>query len=99
MIIKDFSQFIKEGNFLTVAFAFVLGAASNSLVKSFVDNIFMAFVNPLTGATPWQEAILSFGPIDLKYGAFLADFLHFLIIAFIIFIITKKLFKIKTIKK
>ena len=99
MLIKDFSQFLKENNIVSMALAFVMGVASDSLIKSFVDNIFMAFVDPLTGKVPWQEAVLNIGSIHLKYGAFLADFLHFIILAFLIFLIAKKMFKMQKIGK
>ncbi len=38
---EDFRAFLKEYKVLTVAVAFVMGAAVNDLVKSFVNNIFM----------------------------------------------------------
>ena len=99
MIIKDFSQFLKESNIAGMALAFVMGAASDTLIKSFVENILMAFVAPLTGETPWPEAALNLGPIHLRYGAFLADFLHFTILAGVVFIPAKKLFKMDKISK
>ncbi len=98
-MIKDFQEFLKEYKIISLAIAFVIGAASNTLVKSLVDNIIMPLIDPLLGQVPWQEAILSIGPFSIKYGAFLGDFLHFLIIAFVIFLIVKKLLQHEKPKK
>jgi len=40
---------------MTMAVAFVMGVATNELVKSFVDGIFMALLNPLL-KTDWKES-------------------------------------------
>lgn len=91
--LKEFSGFIKEYNIVGLAMAFVMGAASNSLVKSLVDNIIMPFVNPLLAGAAWQTATLKLGPIVLGWGAFLAELLHFLILALIVFVVAKKILK------
>ena len=78
--------------------AFIMGAASTSLVKSFVDNIIMAFINPLV-ASGWREASLSFGPFMIKWGAFLAELINFVILALVVFIIAKKILKEEKVTK
>lgn len=98
-MIKDFQEFLKEYKIISLAIAFVIGAASNTLVKSLVDNVIMPLIDPLLGKVPWQEAVFELGPFSIKYGAFLGDLLHFLIIAFVIFLIVKKLLKMESIKK
>ena len=95
---KEFAAFIKEYNIVGLAMAFVMGAASNSLVRSLVDNIVMPFVNPLTKGQ-WQEAIIHLGPIELKWGAFTAELLNFVILAFVVFIIAKKILKEEKVSK
>lgn len=92
-MVKDFLAFLKEYNIVGVALAFVLGTASNTLVKSLVDNIIMPLLNPLLAGSAWSEATLEIGPFSLKWGAFLGDLLQFLILAFVIFIVVKKLLK------
>ena len=96
---KDFAQFIKEYNVLSLAVAFIMGSASNSLVKSLVDDIIMPFVNPIFTKTAWKEAVVALGPIQLKLGSFVSELLHFLILAFIIFFIAKKIMKKSTSSK
>lgn len=89
---KDFFTFLKEYNIAALAMAFVMGAASDALVKSFVNNIVMPFVDPLT-RRGWQEATLTMGPIALKWGAFLSELIHFTILAFVVFLVAKKILK------
>ncbi len=92
-VFKEFFSFLKEYNIIGLALAFVMGAASNSLVKSLVDNIIMPFVNPLVPTKTWQEAIWHLGPIELKWGAFVAEFLHFFILAVVVFVVGRKILK------
>ncbi len=99
IIIKEFADFLQEHKIVSLAIAFVMGAAANQLVKSLVENIFMPFVTPLMPGDEWREAVFSLGPVAIKWGAFMADALHFLILAAIIFIIARKIFKIENKKK
>ena len=41
----------------------------------------------------WQEATVALGPIVITWGKFLADLVSFAIVAFVVFIIAKKLLK------
>lgn len=86
-------KFIKEYNIIGLAVAFVMGAASNSLVKSLVEDIVMPFISPIFSKVAWQEAVLSLGPIHLRLGAFFGELLHFVILAFVVFLVIKKLIK------
>ena len=95
---KEFVEFLKEYKIVSLAMAFVMGAASTSLVKSFVDNIVMAFINPLI-ANGWREASLNFGPFMIKWGAFLAELINFVILALVVFIVAKKILKEEKVAK
>lgn len=95
---KEFVEFLKEYKIVSLAMAFVMGAASNSLVKSFVDNVVMAFINPLV-KSGWREASLNFGPFMIKWGAFLAELINFVILALVVFIVAKKILKEEKVEK
>lgn len=92
-VVNEFREFLKEYKVVSVAVAFVMGQAVNDLVKSFVTNIFMPILSPLLPAGGWQGATITWGKITLAWGSFLATAIHFLILAFIIFIVVKKLLK------
>jgi large conductance mechanosensitive channel len=91
---KEFLAFIREYKIMGLALAFIMGTASTDLVKSLVNNIVMPFVKG-----GWKEAVLSIGPISIPWGSFLADLLNFVILAFVVFIIAKKLFKEAKVEK
>ncbi|MFZ3054531.1 MAG: MscL family protein [Minisyncoccales bacterium] len=92
-MIKDFLAFLKEYNIVSVAMAFIMGAASTSLVNSLVKDIIMPIFSPLTASGNWTEAVLSIGPIAIRYGSFLGELLNFIILGFVVFVIAKKILK------
>ena len=98
-VVNEFREFLKEYKVVSVAVAFVMGLAVNDLVKSFVTNIFMPILSPLLPAGGWQGATVTWGKINLAWGSFLATAIHFLILAFIIFIVVKKLLKSENVTK
>lgn len=93
-MLKDFISFLREYNIVSLAMAFVMGAASTSLVNSLVKDIIMPIFSPLTSSGSWKEAVLTLGPISIKYGSFLGELLNFIILGFAVFIIAKKILKV-----
>jgi len=93
---KDFAKFLKEFNVMALAIGFIMGTASTSLINSFVKDILMPIITPLVSSDSWKEASVTFGPITLAYGSFVAELLNFLILAFIIFIVARKLLKMES---
>ena len=87
----DFREFLKEYKIMSVAIGFIMGVATNELVKSFVDNIFMPLLDPLINDGTWETATWSIGPFNIGWGAFLSELLHWLIIALVVFLVIKKL--------
>lgn len=87
--IGEFLEFLKEYKVVALAVAFIIGVAATSLVKSLVDNIFMPFVGVLIPSGDWKDAVLALGPVNLGIGAFVAECINFVIIAFVVFLIAK----------
>ena len=96
--VKDFVAFLKEYEILAVAAGFIMGTASTDLVNSLVINILLPIAKPLLAAESWQEAVLHIGPVTLGYGAFVEELVTFLVLAFLIFIVAKKLLRMEKIK-
>ncbi|HNZ87055.1 MAG TPA: MscL family protein [Methanofastidiosum sp.] len=92
-IMQEFMDFLKEYKVIGVAVAFIMAAASTSLVNSFVNDIIMPIITPFMPGGGWQEATLNIGPIALKWGSFLAQIINFVILALVVFIIAKKVLK------
>lgn len=98
-MIKEFLDFLKEYKVVSLAIAFVMGAAATSLVKSLVDNIIMPLITPFISNGSWKTATFSIGPVVIGWGAFLGEFINFAVIAFVVFMIAKKLMKQEKIEK
>jgi len=93
-MIKDFAAFLKKYNIVTLTVGFVMGVASNDLVKSFVDDILMPIIMPITSNQSWRTATLNFGPIQIAYGAFVAQLINFFMLAIVVFILANKIIRI-----
>jgi len=96
-MIKEFLAFLREYKIVGLALAFVMGTASTALVKSLVDNIIMPLVTPFV--PNWKEAVLDMGPFAIKWGAFMAELINFVILAFVVFIIVKKILREERVTK
>ena len=98
-LLKEFKEFLEEYKVMCIAIGIVMGLATVALVNSLVSNIIMPIIAPLIPGGNWQEAILALGPILLKWGAFLAALINFVIIAFVVFLIAKKFMKEEKVTK
>jgi large conductance mechanosensitive channel len=91
-IIAEFKAFLEEYKVVGLAIAFIMGAAVTALVTSLVSDIIMPVVNPALSATgsDWKNATFSpTSQIAIKYGSFLGNFINFLILAFVVFMMAK----------
>ena len=90
---SEFKEFIYEYKVIPLAIAFIMGIAGTALIKSFVDNIVMPIITPFVPGGAWETATVAIGPIVLSWGAFLGEVINFIIIAFVVFLIAKKVLK------
>lgn len=98
-LMSEFKEFLYEYKVIPLAVAFIMGIASTALIKSFVDNIVMPIITPFVPGGAWKTATVALGPIVLSWGAFLGELINFVIIAFVIFIIAKKVLKEEKVTK
>ena len=98
---KDFMVFLKTYGVIGLAIAVVIGGKLNTLVTAFVEGIFMPILAPLLGAAgaDWRKATINIGGTDeapliaLGIGQVLGALIDFLIVAYVVFWISKKLLK------
>ncbi|MFH0978867.1 MAG: MscL family protein [Candidatus Woesearchaeota archaeon] len=90
---SEFMDFLKEYKVVALAIAFIIGVAATSLIKSLVDSIIMPIITPFIPGGAWETATFSFGPIVIGWGSFLGELINFVIIAFVVFVIAKKVMK------
>jgi large conductance mechanosensitive channel len=92
--IKAFFDFIRTQGVIGLAVGLVLGGAVSILVKSLVDNIVMPPLGLLLGSAEglkglsWTIGKTAGGvPTELHYGIFLNDFINFVVIALVVYLI------------
>jgi large conductance mechanosensitive channel len=94
--LADFQAFIMQGNVVDLAVAVIIGGAFGKIIESFVaDIVTPAILTPALEAAKvndLKDLVIGNG---IKYGAFLAAILNFLVIAFSIFVMVRALEKAK----
>lgn len=101
--LSEFKTFIARGNVMDMAVGVIIGGAFGKISTSLVNDVIMPAVSMLTGGVDfnnWKIVLKAAvagadGTIDpatevaIRYGAFLATILDFLIIAFAVFCLIK----------
>ena len=89
---KGFMDFVREQGVVGLAVAFILGGAISNTMKSLVGDI----INPLVGlvlgsAEGLKEMSFMVGKAEIMFGSFISSLLDFIIVAFVVYYIFKKL--------
>ncbi len=98
-MISEFKSFAMKGNLVDMAVGVVMGAAFGTVVKSFIDDVFMPAISPIMGGIDvgaW--AITMPGGEDaavINIGTFINATISFIIVAFVMFMIIKAMNKAK----
>lgn len=99
-MVKEFRQFLLQTNALALAVGVIIGAAVGKVVSSIVSDLLMPVVGLLIPGGAWRELswVLTTKPDGtpanaITYGAFLGNLVDFVIVASIVFVITKALLK------
>jgi large conductance mechanosensitive channel len=104
--VKEFRDFIARGSVIDLAVGVIIGAAFTRIVTSLVEGILMPFVGLFTGRIDFASMFYVLDkskgiPVSLAeakekgisvvaYGQFINDVISFLIVAFVIFLIVKR---------
>ena len=94
-MIKGFKEFLLKNNVLALAVAVIVGGAVGKVVTSLAQDIIMPLVSPLLPGGDWRKASIMIGPAEVKWGSFVGSVIDFLVIAFIVYMITKALLEQK----
>jgi len=98
-LMSEFMDFLKEYKVVPLAIAFIMGVASTAVITALVNDIIMGFIKPLLPSGDWKTAVLNAGPFQFAWGDFLAALINFVIIAFVIFLVAKYMFKEEKVTK
>ena len=99
-MMKGFRDFLLKNSVLALAIGFIMGAATGKVVSSLVADVVMPIVSLLLPSGDWRTAKipLAYGPdgkvvTAVNLGTFVGSLVDFVVIAFIVYLITKALIK------
>ena len=99
-MINEFKAFLLQTNALALAVGVIIGGAVGKVVSSLVTDILMPVIGVFIPGGAWRELkfVLTTKPDGtpanaITYGAFVGAMVDFVIIAFVVFMITKSLIK------
>lgn len=108
-MLNEFKTFIARGNVVDLAVGIIIGAAFTTIVTSLVNDIIMPPIGFVLGGIDFSnlyitlkggdfkslEAAKAAGAVTINYGVFINAVLHFLIVAFAVFILVKQVNRLK----
>src|SRR5262245_16731941 len=99
-MLKEFKAFLLQTNALALAVGVIIGGAVGKVVSSLVADILMPLISTIIPGGAWRDAkfVLSTKPDGtvanaVTYGSLAGALVDFVIIAFVVFMITKALLK------
>jgi len=102
-MLKEFKEFLLKTNALALAVGVIIGAAVGKVVSSLVSDVLMPIIGLAIPGGTWREAKIVLAshldaagkPVEsaITIGAFLGSVVDFVIIAIVVFMITKALLK------
>jgi len=95
----EFIAFLKQYGVIGLAIAVVIGGKANALVTALVDSVLMPVVTFFLPGGAWRTATLDLGAVHLILGPVLGAGLDFLIVAWLVFWLSKRVLKEASVTK
>ena len=102
-MLREFKSFLTKSNALALAVGVIIGAATGKVVSAIVDDVLMPLVGFLLPSGDWREAKIvlktakdAAGNVQvnaIQYGHLIGTLVDFVIIAFVVFLLTRALLK------
>ena len=103
--VKEFREFAVKGNVMDLAFAVIIGTAFGKIIDSLVKDVLMPPLGILLGGLDFSNHFATLkgqkfatlaeaqaaGAVTLNYGLFVNTIVSFLIIAFVVFLIVRRM--------
>jgi large conductance mechanosensitive channel len=104
-MMRGFKDFLLKNNVLALAVAVIVGGAVGKVVSSLAADIIMPLISPMIPGGNWRTASIAFGTKigpdgkevvnAIAIGNFFGNVVDFLIIAIVVYMITKALLREK----
>lgn len=108
-LMKEFKKFAIQGNMLDMAVGMIIGSAFKDIVNSVVNDLIMPIVSMFTGKVDFTNMFIAldggtYATLEdakaatsvIAYGQFITQFINFVILAFVIFMMVKAVNKLRT---
>jgi large conductance mechanosensitive channel len=109
---KEFREFIKRGNVMDLAVAVIIAAAFGKIITTLVDSVIMPPIGQIIGGVDFTSLFYvldttkgsptsladakAMGIPVIAYGQLINDIITFIIVAFVVFLIVRKVNKLKS---
>jgi large conductance mechanosensitive channel len=92
---EEFMEFLNKYGVIGLAIAFIIGGAAGRLVTALVNDLLMPIVAVIVPGGEWRTTVLQVGPVKFLLGDFVGALIDFIIIALVVFLVSKQLAKTK----
>lgn len=99
--VNEFKEFAMKGSVVDLAVGVIIGAAFGKIVSSLVDDVIMPAIGYALQGVDFSTMAYTIGKnvkgeaVQIKYGLFINNCIHFIIIALAIFFVIKQINRMK----
>jgi len=97
--IREFKEFISNGNVMSMAVGIIIGGAFTAIVNSLVSDIITPLLGMILGGINFSGISITVGDATLLVGRFIQSIIMFILTALVIFVIMKGFNKFAVKKK
>lgn len=88
-MLKEFKEFIMEGDLVTIAVGLILALKFKDVVDSLTEHIINPIIGAIFGKPNFNSLTLGIGDAEIMYGSFITVLISFIIVGFVLFMIVK----------
>lgn len=93
-MVAEFRGFLLKTNALALAIGVIIGTALGTVVNSLVSDIIMPPIGKVLGNVDFSQLAIDLGDgVAIRYGAFVNSVIAFIVIAFVVWQISKMFIK------
>jgi large conductance mechanosensitive channel len=94
LVVGEFRSFLLKTNALALAIGVIIGGALGTVVNSLVDDIIMPPIGKALGGVDFASLVIDLGDgVFIRWGAFVNSVVAFIVIAFVVWQISKMFIK------